>query len=106
MGFGLGFEKSALIPSVCFSLLRGFNTTLTSSFVVRLTYNWNTVSNHLYLFFSPFLLQPHFEASVKMKLALPKVGAWSPSGLQKLWSSISGVKTPQLEVFFIPLESS
>jgi hypothetical protein len=50
--------------------------------------------------------QPHFEASVRMRLALPKVGTWSPSGLPKLQSSIVGVKTPCLEVFFIPLESS
>jgi len=25
--------------------------------------------------------QPHFEASVRMRLALPKVGTWSPPGL-------------------------
>jgi len=50
--------------------------------------------------------QPHFEASVKMKLALPKVGSWSPPGLPKLQSSIAGVKTPHLEMFFIPLERS
>jgi len=50
--------------------------------------------------------QPHFEASVKMKLALPKVGSWSPLGLPKLQSSIAGVKTPHLEMFFIPLERS
>jgi len=50
--------------------------------------------------------QPHFEASVRMRLALPKVGTWSPPGLPKLQSSIVGVKTPCLEVFFIPLESS
>jgi hypothetical protein len=47
MGFGLGFEESALIPSMCFSILRGFNKTPTSSFVARMAYNWNTVSNHL-----------------------------------------------------------
>jgi len=51
-------------------------------------------------------LQPHFEASVRMKLALPKVGTWSPPGLSKLQSSIVGVETPRLEVFFIPLERS
>jgi hypothetical protein len=32
----------------------------------------------------PFLSQPHFEASVRMRLALPKVGTWSPLGLPKL----------------------
>ncbi len=52
------------------------------------------------------MLQPHFEASVKMRLALPKVGTWSPLGLPKLQSSIAGVKTHRLEVFFIPLERS
>jgi hypothetical protein len=48
--------------------------------------------------------QPHFEASVKMKLTLPKVGTWSPPGLLQLQNSIAKVKTPRLEVFFIPLE--
>jgi len=52
------------------------------------------------------LSQPHFEASVRMRLAFPKVGTWSPPGLPKLQSSIAGVKTPFLEVFFIPLEIS
>ncbi len=31
-----------------------------------------------------FLSQPHFEAIVRMKLALPKVGTWNPPGLPKL----------------------
>jgi hypothetical protein len=53
-----------------------------------------------------YMSQPHFEASVRMKLTLPKVGTWSPSGLPKLQSSIAGVKTLCLEVFFIPLERS
>jgi hypothetical protein len=48
--------------------------------------------------------QPHFEASVKMRLTLPKVGTWSPPGLPQLQNSIAEVKTPRLEVFFIPLE--
>jgi len=48
--------------------------------------------------------QPHFEASVKMKLTLPKVGTWGLPGLLQLQSSIVEVKTPCLEVFFIPLE--
>jgi hypothetical protein len=38
------------------------------------------------------LSQPHFEASVMMKLTLPKVGTWSPSGLLKTQSLITGVK--------------
>jgi hypothetical protein len=48
--------------------------------------------------------QPHFEASVRMKFTLPKVGTWSPLGLPQLQSSIAKVKTPRLEVFFIPVE--
>ncbi len=52
------------------------------------------------------LSQPHFEASVKMRLALPKVGTWSPPGLPKFQSLIVGVKTPRLEVLFIPLKRS
>jgi len=52
------------------------------------------------------MLQPHFEASVRMRLAFPKVGTWSPPGLLKLQSSIAGVKTPHLEVLFILLERS
>ncbi len=50
--------------------------------------------------------QPHFEASVRMKLTLPKVGTWSLLGLPKTQSLIVGVKTPHIEVFFIPLERS
>ncbi len=50
--------------------------------------------------------QPHFGAGVKMRLAFPKVGTWSHPGLPKFQSSIAGVKTPRLEVFFIPLERS
>jgi hypothetical protein len=50
------------------------------------------------------LSQPHFEASVRMRLALPKVGTWSPPGLPQLQSSILEVKTPHLKIFFILLE--
>jgi hypothetical protein len=50
--------------------------------------------------------QHHFEASVRMKLTLPKVGTWSPPGLLKTQSLIAGVKTPCIEVFFIPLKIS
>jgi hypothetical protein len=39
-----------------------------------------------------------------MRLALPKVGTWSPSGLPQFQSSIAEVKTPRLEVFIILLE--
>jgi hypothetical protein len=44
------------------------------------------------------LSQPHFEASVRMRLAFPKVGTWSPP------SSIAENKTPCLEVFCILLK--
>jgi hypothetical protein len=52
------------------------------------------------------LSQPHFEASVRMRLTFPKSGTWSPLGLLKTQSLIVGVKTPWIEVFFTPLESS
>jgi hypothetical protein len=39
-----------------------------------------------------------------MRLALPKVGTWNPLGLLQFQSSIVEVKTPRLDVFFIPLE--
>jgi hypothetical protein len=51
-----------------------------------------------------YVSQPHFEASVRLRLALPKVGTWSPPGLVQLQSSIAEVKTPCIEMFFIPLE--
>jgi hypothetical protein len=57
-------------------------------------------------FHHPSLSQPHFEASVRMKLTLPKVGTWSPVGLLKTQSLIAGVKTPRIDVFFILLKSS
>jgi hypothetical protein len=43
--------------------------------------------------------------SVKMKLTLPKLGLGSPLGLPKLHSSIIGVKTLRIGVFFISLEN-
>jgi len=52
----------------------------------------------------PTLLQPHFEASVGMRLTFPKLGIWSPLGLPQLQSSTSEGKTPRFEVFFILLE--
>jgi hypothetical protein len=39
-----------------------------------------------------------------MTLTFPKWGLGSPPGLPKTQNSITGVKTPRLEVFFIPLE--
>jgi hypothetical protein len=50
--------------------------------------------------------QPHFGLSVKMKFTLPKMGTWSPSGLPKIQSSIVGLKTPCIGVFFTSLERS
>jgi len=41
----------------------------------------------------PLLSQPYFEKSVRMRLTLPKWELGSPSGLPKLQSSITGVKT-------------
>jgi hypothetical protein len=40
-----------------------------------------------------------------MKLTFQKWGLGSPLGLPQLQSSIAGVKTPCIEVFFISLES-
>jgi hypothetical protein len=40
-----------------------------------------------------------------MKLTLLKWGLGSPSGLSKLQTSITGVKTPRIRVIFISLES-
>jgi hypothetical protein len=55
-------------------------------------------------FQSSQMSQPHFGLSVRMKLTFPKVGTWSPPGLPKTQSSIARVKTPRIELFFIPLE--
>jgi hypothetical protein len=52
------------------------------------------------------LSQPHFEANVRRRLTLPKVGIGSPPGLPQLQSLTIEGKTPCLEVFFIPLERS
>jgi len=54
----------------------------------------------------PKLSQPHFEASVSMKLTLLKVRTWNPLGLPKTQSLITRVKTPCIEVFFISLKRS
>jgi hypothetical protein len=54
--------------------------------------------------FCMFLSQPHFGASVRMRLTLPKVGTWSPLGLPQFQSSTTEGKTLCLNVFFILLE--
>jgi hypothetical protein len=41
-----------------------------------------------------------------MTLTLPKWGLGSPLGFPRVHNLIAGVKTPRLEVFFIPLERS
>jgi hypothetical protein len=46
----------------------------------------------------------HFKASVRMRLALPKVGTRSPSRLLQLQSSIAEVKKPRLGGVLISLE--
>jgi hypothetical protein len=43
--------------------------------------------------------------NVRMKLTLPKLGLGSPPRLLKTQSSIAGVKTPRIGMFFISLES-
>jgi hypothetical protein len=52
------------------------------------------------------LSQPHFEGSVRSPLTFSKMGPRSPSGLPKIQNVIAGVKTPCIEVFFIPLKRS
>jgi len=47
--------------------------------------------------------QPHFEGSVRSLVTLLKMGLGNPLGLLKFQSSIVGVKTPRIEMFFIPL---
>jgi len=49
--------------------------------------------------------QPYFWKSGRMTLTLLKWGLESSLGLPKLQSSIVKVKTPDIEVFFISLES-
>jgi len=42
---------------------------------------------------SLWVLQPHFEGSVRSPLTLPKMGLGSPLGLPKTQNAIIGVKT-------------
>jgi hypothetical protein len=49
--------------------------------------------------------QPYFEGSVRIKLTFLNLGLGSLPGLPKFQSSIVGVKTPCIRVFFISLES-
>jgi hypothetical protein len=50
------------------------------------------------------MLHPWLAQSGSVKLPLPKMGVWSPPRLPKTQKTIWKVKTPRLEVFFIPLE--
>ncbi len=50
--------------------------------------------------------QPHFEGSARPPLTLLKMGLGSPPKLPKTQSAIARVKTPCIEVFYIPLERS
>ncbi len=43
---------------------------------------------------------------MRSPLTLPEMGLGSPLGLPKTQNAIAGVKTPHIEVFFIPLEIS
>jgi hypothetical protein len=70
-------------------------------FIIVLQEQKNDNEHHNYMFVTTPLWR-----CVRMTLTLPKWGLGSPSGLPKIWNSIVGVKTPRLEVFFIPLESS
>jgi hypothetical protein len=56
--------------------------------------------------FFAHLSQPHFEGSVRSPLTFPKMGLGSPSRLPKTQNAIVGVKTPRIEMFFIPLEKA
>jgi hypothetical protein len=97
------------------------STTLTSnsrsSYIISMVHQspfgrvnqWGTpvphqLSNH-HRIFRCKLSQPHFEGNVRSPLTLPKMGLGSPPGLPKTQNSIAGVKTPRIEVFFIPLEN-
>jgi hypothetical protein len=64
---------------------------------------WNGQSNHILVI--KCVATPLW-GSVRMTLTLLKWGLGSPLGLPKTQSSIARVKTPCIEVFFIPLERS
>ncbi len=70
--------------------------------------NWNTCHNlrsFIHIITSNIVSQSHFEKSVRMKFTFPKWELGSPRGVSKFQSSISKVKTPCIEVFFVSLES-
>jgi hypothetical protein len=53
-----------------------------------------------------YVSQPHFGISVRVKPTLPKVRTWSLLGLSKTQSSMSGVKSPRIWVFFMSSKRS
>jgi hypothetical protein len=71
--------------------------------IVHFKLLWNPCSFHPFLIIN---VATSLWPSVKMKLTLPKLGTWSPPGLPKTQSLISGVKTPRIGVFLISLERS
>jgi hypothetical protein len=92
-------------------LMSFFKMLCNQSILVPLTRMMVQISHFEYPFWKrlikmPSMSQPHFGLSVRMKLTLPKVGTWSPPGLPKTQSSIAGVKTPRIGVFFISIERS
>ncbi len=57
-------------------------------------------------FLGVYVSQPHFGLSVRVKPTLPKVGSWSPPGLPKTQSAISGVKSPHIWALLVLMERS
>jgi hypothetical protein len=51
-------------------------------------------------------IEVNLQKTIDVALTLPKMGVWSPPRLPKTQKTIARVKTPRIEVFFIPLERS
>ncbi len=88
-------------PSTCsFLLVSSVN------FVINISYTTSWFSSFFLSLFPwiPLVATLLWE-SVRMKLTLLKWGLGSPPRLLKLQSSITGVKTPRIGMFFIWLES-
>jgi hypothetical protein len=95
MGMELRNVKTTWNNTFYLFLLQGLSKSQLAS-----RHNWH----HLKISNWWIMSQPHFEASVRMRLTLPKVGIGGPPRLPQLQSSTAEGKTPRLEVFFIPLE--
>ncbi len=65
---------------------------------------YNLASHVGKMMLQAYMSQPYFEKSVRMRLTLSKWELGSLPGLPKLQSSIAGVKTPRIVVFFMSLE--